>query len=118
MRKKKEPWKPYETTCKGCGEIGLKRTGKEVYLHEDCKKENHKLIIKRSVLRIKIQRKTETEIHIRRVNSHLVVKMRNCLVCGTEFISKGNHNAVCDRCNNAMENSLIYIVKVYKNPKI
>lgn len=118
MRKKKPPWKPYETTCKGCGKIGLKRTGKEVYLHDDCKKQNHKLIIKRSVLRIKVRNRTETDRYIKRVNAHLVVKKRNCLVCGKEFVSKGSYNAVCESCNMAMESSLIYIVKVYKNPKI
>jgi hypothetical protein len=118
MRKKKPPWKPYETECKGCGKIGLKHTGKEVYLHDECKKQNHKLIIKRSVVRIKIRNKTETERHLNRVNSHLVIKKRNCLICEKEFISEGSHNAVCNKCNNDMENSLIYIVKVYKNPKI
>ncbi len=118
MRKKKAPWKPYHTTCKGCGKIGLKRTGKEVYLHDACKKKNHKLSIKRSVIRINVINRTETQRQIRRVNSHLIKKIRSCLICGDDFVSEGSHNAVCSRCNNAMESSLIYIVKVYKNPKI
>ena len=118
MRKKKAPWKPYETTCKGCGKIGLKTTGKEVFLHDECKKENHRIIMRRSVIRINIRNRSETERHIKRVNSHLVIKKRFCLICGDEFISEGSHNAICNRCNNQMESSLIYIVKVYKNPKI
>ena len=114
MRKKTEPWKPYETYCKHCGKKGIKTTPIEKYLHEDCKKIRHKIVR----LNIKINLKLQTVRYLARVNSHLVKKKRNCLICNKEFMSECNHNRICNHCNNLMEKRIVYIVKIYKNPHI
>jgi ribosomal protein S27AE len=118
MRKKKEPWKPYETKCQHCGKTGEKTFPKEKYLHIECKRSRHRFIIKRSIITIKIRGNKETEEYLNKVNSHLIKKERTCLRCGSEFISEGNHNRVCNKCTQLIEKKVVFIVKIYKNPKI
>ncbi len=114
MRKKKLLWKSYETKCQHCGKLGEKTHPKEKYLHTDCKKIRHKLIIKRSIITIKLKIGKEIEEYLGKVNSHLIKKERNCLRCGNKFVSNGNHNRLCNKCNE----KVVFIVKIYKNPKI
>jgi hypothetical protein len=118
MRKKKPPWKPYETKCQHCGKNGIKTFPKEKYLHTDCKRTRHRLIIKRSIITIRLKSNKETEDYLNKVNSHLIRKKRVCLKCNEEFISDGNHNRVCKKCTLLMEKKMVFIVKIYKNPNI
>jgi hypothetical protein len=118
MRKKKPPWKPHEAECQHCGEIGKKMFPKEKYLHAICKKSNHRLIIKRSIITIKLRSNKETVNYLNKVNSHLIRKKRVCLKCNDEFISDGNHNRLCSKCIQLLDSKVVYIVKIYKNPNI
>lgn len=117
-KKKKAFWKPYETECKYCGKIGKKTSPKEKYLHTNCKKIRHRLIIKRSIIAIKLRNNKETEEYLNKVNSHLIRKKRVCLRCNEEFISDGNHNRLCNKCIYSIEKNVVFIVKIYKNPNI
>lgn len=118
MRKKQPPWKPHETECQHCGKIGKKMFPKEKYLHTECKKANHRLIIKRSIITIKIRSNKETVDYLNKVNSHLIKKKRVCLKCNDEFTSEGNHNRLCRECTQLIDSKVVYIVKIYKNPNI
>ena len=118
MRKKKPPWKPYETECQHCGKLGKKMFPKEKYLHTDCKRIRHRLIIKRSIITIKLNSNKETEQYLNKINSHLIKKERKCLKCGDEFMSDGNHNRLCNSCTFLIEKKVIFIVKIYKNPRM
>ena len=118
MRKKRPAWKPYETNCQHCGKLGKKMFPKEKYLHTDCKRIRHRIVIKRSIITIKLNSSKETRDYLNKVNSHLIEKKRTCLRCGDEFISEGNHNRLCKKCTVLIENNVVFIVKIYKNPNI
>jgi len=118
MRKKKTAWKPYETKCQHCGKIGKKTFPKEKYLHPECKKYRHRLVIKRSIITIKLKSNKETEEYLNKINSHLVKKKRVCLKCNEEFMSEGSHNRLCKKCTILIESKMLFIVKIYKNPNI
>ncbi len=114
MRKKKLPWKSYVTECKHCGQLGKKMFPKEKYLHAKCKRIRHKLVIKRSIITIKLKASKETKEYLCRINRHLIKKERRCLGCDDKFMSNGSHNRLCNKCNE----KVVFIVKIYKNPKI
>jgi hypothetical protein len=118
MRKKKAPWEPYETECQHCGKLGKKMFPKEKYLHIECKKIRHKIIIKRSIITLKLKSNKETKDYLNKVNSHLIKKKRTCLRCGNEFISEGNHNRLCKKCIISIDDNVVFIVRIYKNPNI
>jgi hypothetical protein len=118
MRKKKPAWKPYKTECQHCGKIGKKTFPKEKYLHTECKKIRHRLIIKQSIIKIRLKRNKETEEYLNKVNSHIVKKKRECLRCNKEFNSEGNHNRLCNKCIQLIDKNVVFIVKIYKNPNI
>jgi hypothetical protein len=118
MRKKKPPWKPYETLCQHCGKLGKKMFPKEKYLHTECKKIRHKIIIKRSIITLKLRSNKETEDYLNKVNSHLIKKKRICLKCGDKFTSDGSHNRLCKNCITLLESKVVFVVRIYKNPNI
>jgi ribosomal protein S27AE len=118
MRKKKQPWQPYETECKHCGKLGIKANPRQKYLHEKCIKIRHKIVIKRSIITIKLKRTKETQEYLNKVNRHIIKKKRECLRCGHEFMSEGNHNRLCNRCITMIDKKVVFIVRIYKNPKI
>jgi len=115
MKNKSKLWQPHEAICEHCKKIGTKTYFNEKYLHVQCKKERRLRKRRNSEVRVKIVHKLETRIYLARVNKHIVTKKRNCLICKQEFLSEGNYNRVCEKCNIMMENNKIYIIRVYKN---
>jgi hypothetical protein len=96
---------------------GIKNFGNEKYLHEECKIERRRINNKNS---IKIRKENEDKIidmYLLRVNSALVKKGRNCIICNKRFKSGGNHNQICNICNMKIEN-IEYSMHIYKNPEI
>jgi|TARA_B100001964_G_scaffold37691_1_gene40934 tRNA(Ile2) C34 agmatinyltransferase TiaS len=96
---------------------GIKNFGNEKYLHEECKIERRRINNKNS---IKIRKENEDKIidmYLLRVNSALVKKERNCIICNKRFKSGGNHNQICNICNMKIEN-IEHSMHIYKNPEI
>jgi len=118
MSKRKNLYIPIKAICKCCGKTGDKTYFNQKYLHEKCKKVRHTLVIRRSITNNKIRKEEETQRYLDSINSCFIKKIRNCRVCGDRFLSSGNHNRACNKCNLVMGSSLVYIVKVYKNPNI
>jgi len=118
MRKKRAPWQPYETECKHCGKLGIKTNPRQKYLHEKCRKIRHKIVIRQSIITLKLKINEETQEYLNKVNIHIIKKVRVCLRCCDKFMSGGNHNRLCNKCTILIEKNVVFIVRIYKNPKI
>jgi len=114
---KRKKWEKHTAICKHCMKRGIKNFGNEKYLHEECKIERRRINNKNS---IKIRKENEDKIidmYLLRVNSALVKKGRNCIICNKRFKSGGNHNQICNICNMKIEN-IEHSMHIYKNPEI